>query len=147
MSNATMRKFGHPRTLVAETTCWTILARPQQATLGSLVLACREPATAFGQLSPAAFADLQTAVAGVEAMLKGFVAYEKINYLMLMMVDPDVHFHVIPRYEGTRRFEDVEFPDAGWPGPPALGSAVEPDAATLDRIVAALRSRWTGPVA
>ena len=31
-------------------------------------------------------------------MLRGFVAYERINYLMLMMVDPDVHFHVIPRY-------------------------------------------------
>jgi diadenosine tetraphosphate (Ap4A) HIT family hydrolase len=59
-------------------------------------------------------------------------------------VDPDVHFHVIPRYEGTRRFEGLEFPDAGWPGPPALGTAVEPDAAVLDRIVAALRARWAG---
>ena len=147
MSNATMRKFGHPRTLVAETAHWTVLARPQQVTLGSLVLACREPATAFGAIGPAAFADLQTAVAGVEAMLKGFVAYEKINYLMLMMVDPDVHFHVIPRYEGTRRFEDLDFPDAGWPGPPALASAVQPDAAVLDRIVAALRARWTAPAA
>jgi len=144
MSNATMRKFGHPRTVVAETAHWTVLARPQQVTLGSLVLACREPATAFGQVSPAAFAGLQGAVAGVEAMLKGFVGFEKINYLMLMMVDPDVHFHVIPRYEGTRRFEDLEFPDAGWPGPPALGAAVEPDAAVLERIVAALRARWTG---
>ncbi|HYH19634.1 MAG TPA: HIT family protein [Azospirillum sp.] len=143
MSNATMRKFGHPRTVVAETAHWTVLTRPQQVTLGALVLACREPATAFGQVGPAAFADLRVVVAGVEAMLKGFVAYDKINHLMLMMVDPDVHFHVIPRYEGTRRFQGLEFPDAGWPGPPALGVAVEPGAAVLERIVAALRARWT----
>ena len=43
---------------------------------------------------------------------------------MLMMVDPNVHFHVIPRYPEARRWRDVEFPDGGWPGPPQLGSAV-----------------------
>lgn len=142
MTNATMRKFGHPRTLLAETAHWAVLVRPQQVTLGSLVLACREPATSFGQVSPAAFAGLQTVVAGVEAVLKDAVGYDKINYLMLMMVDPDVHFHIFPRYEGIRRFAGTDFPDAGWPGPPALGQAVEPDAETLDRIVADLAGRW-----
>lgn len=147
MSNATMREFGHPRTLVAETAHWAVLVRPQQVTLGSLVLACREPATSFGQVSEAAFADLRTAVAGVEAALTGFVAYEKINHLMLMMVDPDVHFHVIPRYQDVRRFEGVEFPDAGWPGPPALGRSVEPPSAVFEQIVQTLRDRWDGPAA
>lgn len=147
MTNATMRKFGHPRSVVAETAQWSVLVRPQQVTLGSLVLACREPATAFGQVSPEAFADLQRAVSGVEAMLASFVGYEKINYLMLMMVDPDVHFHVIPRYDGTRRFETLDIADHGWPGPPALGQAVTLDPATLDRVVAALRARWTPPAA
>jgi diadenosine tetraphosphate (Ap4A) HIT family hydrolase len=41
-----------------------------------------------------------------------------------MMVDPNVHFHVIPRYSTTRQWNDVEFPDTGWPGPPHLNSAV-----------------------
>ncbi|WP_449234585.1 HIT family protein [Azospirillum doebereinerae] len=144
MANATMRKFGHPRSLVAETAHWAVLVRPQQVALGSLVLACREPATAFGQVSAAAFADLRTAVAGAEAVLGDFVSYERINHLMLMMVDPDVHFHVIPRYQGTRGFDGLEFPDCGWPGPPALGRFVEPPPPTLDRIVQALRERWTG---
>ncbi|MBP2301127.1 HIT family protein [Azospirillum picis] len=147
MANATMRKFGHPRTLVAETACWTVLLRPQQVTLGSLVLACREPATGFGQIGPRAFADLELAVAGVEAALKAFVAYEKINYLMLMMVDPDVHFHVIPRYDGERAFGGLTFRDHGWPGQPALGQAESPAPETLDAIVAALRACWTAPAA
>ncbi|WP_236024662.1 HIT family protein [Arenibaculum pallidiluteum] len=145
MTNATMRKFGHPQTLVAETAHWSVLVRPQQVTLGSLVLACREPVRAFGEVSPGAFAELQPVVSALEALLSGFVAYERINYLMLMMVDPDVHFHVIPRYQGTRSFEGTAFPDAGWPAQPALGSAVEPAPEMLDRIVAALRGRWAGP--
>ncbi|MBK1842672.1 HIT family protein [Azospirillum sp. YIM B02556] len=144
MTNATMRTFGHPRTLVAETAHWAVLVRPRQVALGALVLVCREPATAFGQVSAAAFADLREVVAGTEAVLGDFVSYEKINHLMLMMVDPDVHFHVIPRYRETRRFDGLEFPDRGWPGPPALGHFVEPPPATLDRIVQALRERWTG---
>ncbi len=41
---------------------------------------------------------------------------------MLMMVDPHVHFHVIPRYDGDRAWDGVEFADAGWPGPPDLKS-------------------------
>ena len=100
MANATSEKFGFPGTLVAETAHWSVLVRPQQVTLGSLVLVCREPATAFGAVSPQAFTDLHGVVARAERMLRDFVGYEKINHLMLMMVDPDVHFHVFPRYAG-----------------------------------------------
>jgi diadenosine tetraphosphate (Ap4A) HIT family hydrolase len=39
-----------------------------------------------------------------------------------MMVDPHVHFHVLPRYEKTRVFDDTDFPDPGWPGVPDLKS-------------------------
>ena len=142
MANATSEKFGFPGTLVAETAHWSVLVRPQQVTLGSLVLVCREPATAFGAASPQAFTGLHGVVARVERMLRDFVGYEKINYLMLMMVDPDVHFHVFPRYAGQREHGGLAFPDAGWPGPPALAQAVQPEAAVLGGLVAALRSRW-----
>jgi diadenosine tetraphosphate (Ap4A) HIT family hydrolase len=72
-------------------------------------------------------------VRGIERTLSAFVRYERINYLMLMMVDRDVHFHVLPRYEGARENEGLSFADAGWPGPPQLGQAVElgPAAAVL----------------
>ena len=48
---------------------------------------------------------------------------------MLMMVDPNVHFHVIPRYEGTRAWAGLDFPDAGWPGPPRRDAATVLDPA------------------
>jgi diadenosine tetraphosphate (Ap4A) HIT family hydrolase len=50
---------------------------------------------------------------------------------MLMMVDPNVHFHVIPRYSEPRRWGGIEFPDAGWPGPPQLASALALEADQL----------------
>jgi diadenosine tetraphosphate (Ap4A) HIT family hydrolase len=142
MPSATLTKFGYPATLIGETDHWTVLLRPQQVTLGSLVLICREPVTSFGAVSPAAFADLHRAVTRIEAILREFVSYEKINYLMLMMVDPDVHFHVIPRYSEARAHLGRSFPDAGWPGPPALGQAVEPEDTLRDDILQRLRNAW-----
>lgn len=143
MANATMEKFGAPESVVAEVGRWSVQVRPKQPTLGSLVLICSEPATAFSQLSPEAFSDLGEAVRLIEPVLKDYVGYERINYLMLMMVDPDVHFHVIPRYEGARDFAGERFADAGWPGPPNLGSGVDLAADQIAALVAELKSRWT----
>ncbi|MGB5093383.1 MAG: HIT family protein [Parvibaculum sp.] len=142
MANSTQQKFDYPQSLIAETPYWSLQTRRQQPALGAVVLICKEPATAFGQLSAAAFADLQGMIAAVERMLGGFVAYERINYLMLMMVDPDVHFHVIPRYSILRIFEEIEFNDAGWPGPPALAEAVALTDAQLDALTTHLRVLW-----
>jgi diadenosine tetraphosphate (Ap4A) HIT family hydrolase len=142
MTNATAVSFGFPETQVAETAFWRVLVRPKQPTFGALVLICKDEATAFSDISPQAFADLQVAVRGVEQMLRGVVDYQKINYLMLMMVDPDVHFHVIPRYEGERVHDGVSFPDAGWPGPPALGAAVDLGKEGAASLAARLRAAW-----
>lgn len=142
MANPTEIKFGDPATRIAQTDCWTVLLRPRQPTLGSLVLVCREPAVTFAALSPEAFAELRAIVGRVETVLREVTEYERINYLMLMMVDPDVHFHVIPRYPGTRSFFGVDYDDAGWPGPPALDENVSPEANARDALIERLRSAW-----
>ena len=123
--NQTTEKFGYPATLLKELDHWVILLRPAQVTLGSLVLAAKSDATAYGALPREAFAEQAEAVELMERALTRFTRYERINYLMLMMVDPNVHFHVIPRYSETRSWEGVDFPDTGWPGPPQFGSAVQ----------------------
>jgi diadenosine tetraphosphate (Ap4A) HIT family hydrolase len=142
MANATERKFGDPDNRIAQSDYWTVLLRPRQPTLGSLVLVCREEATAFSALSAAAFTDLQRMVRGIETALRTVVAYERINYLMLMMVDPDVHFHVLPRYSAPRESGGTAYPDTGWPGPPALEPAVVPDAAQRAALRALLVQAW-----
>ena len=140
--NETIRRFGHPETLVAEYEHWVVLLRPAQPTLGSLILAAKSEETAFSDLDAAAFAELPRAVADIEAVLAGAVGYGKINYLMLMMVDPHVHCHVLPRYEGERSACGVTVRDAGWPKVPALGEAVTLGAAQVEALTAWLRSLW-----
>lgn len=142
MSTPTLTNFGYPGTVVHEDGDWIVMVRPQQVTLGSLVLASRRPVGRFGAIGDDGFRALGPTVRRIEAALSAFVAYQKINYLMLMMVDPDVHFHVIPRYEGARQFAGLAFPDAGWPGPPDLKAAVAPAPEVLDALVEALRRTW-----
>jgi diadenosine tetraphosphate (Ap4A) HIT family hydrolase len=120
-----MRKFGYPDSLVREFEHWAVLVRPAQVTLGSLVLAAKSDAPAYSKLPDAAFAEQAIAVRAIESALREFCDYERINYLMLMMVDREVHFHVIPRYSAPREWEGLAFPDAGWPGPPQLKLVVE----------------------
>jgi diadenosine tetraphosphate (Ap4A) HIT family hydrolase len=133
--NPTIEKFGYPATLLAEFEHWLILLRPAQVTLGSLVLAAKSDATAYHQLPREAFAEQADATVAIEAVLKEFCAYERINYLMLMMVDPNVHFHVIPRYSESPDWNGIEFPDAGWPGPPRLDAAIKLDEGQLQALV------------
>ena len=119
--NATMAKFGYPENLIKDYVYWAVLLRPQQATLGALVLICKEDAAALSAISAGAFSELKEITSAIESSLKGCFNYDKINYLMLMMVDPDVHFHILPRYSTSRVFNQAEFADPGWPGPPDLG--------------------------
>ncbi|WP_395329877.1 HIT family protein [Novosphingobium sp. BL-8H] len=137
--NATMEKFGFPASLVAEFDHWVVLARPAQPTLGSLVLAAKSAATAFGDLPAQAHAELKQATAAIERALAEAVGYAKLNYLMLMMVDPHAHFHVIPRYEGVREWRGREFVDCGWPKVPDLGHAVALEGEELAALVAWLK--------
>jgi diadenosine tetraphosphate (Ap4A) HIT family hydrolase len=136
--NETARKFGYPQSLLHEFDFWAVLLRPVQVTLGSLVLVCREPVAHFGQVSAEASGELTHAVAKIESALGRAFSYDKINYLMLMMVDPDVHFHVLPRYEGERQFAGKAFRDEAWPGPPDitsnLGLAEDDHAALLEHL-------------
>ncbi len=122
--NPTIVSFAYPDSLVREFEHWVVLVRPDQVTLGSLVLAAKGDATAYGDLAHEAFAEQGQIVRLIEGALRAFCDYEKINYLMLMMVDPNPHFHVIPRYSRSRCWNGIEFPDTGWPKAPQLGSAV-----------------------
>ncbi len=136
--NPTIEKFGYPATLVKEYRHWLVLLRPAQVTLGSLVLAAKSEATAYGALPAEAFSEQGLAIAAIERALADFTRFERINYLMLMMVDPNVHFHVIPRYEGTRDWNGIDFPDCGWPGPPQLASAVTLNSDQIERLSASV---------
>tara|TARA_B100001540_G_C15712030_1_gene599007 strand:- start:627 stop:1067 length:441 start_codon:yes stop_codon:yes gene_type:complete len=118
--NQTLKRFGYPDTLIKEYDNWCILLRDQQITLGSLVLVCKDDVTKFSDISKNAFIEYRIVINDIEKRLQDKFKYDKVNYLMLMMVDPNVHFHVIPRYSKSKIFHGISFFDYGWPGIPTL---------------------------
>ena len=140
--NATMKKFGYPVTLIQEYRHWVVLLRPQQATLGALVLICKDDVESFAEINSTAFTELKEVTTAIEKHLKDCFNYDKINYLMLMMVDREVHFHVLPRYAETKLFHQAEFNDPGWPGPPDLTQNNETGEILNERILQTLKEAF-----
>jgi diadenosine tetraphosphate (Ap4A) HIT family hydrolase len=126
MPNATMLKFGYPGTLIREYDSWVVLLKPAQMTVGSLMLASKLDVEQVSHLPAEAFAELAQVTGDIESVLKGLFAYDRINYLLFMLVDPQVHFHVLPRYETPRDVVGVTFVDPFWPKPPAEMSRATP---------------------
>lgn len=140
--NETARKFGWPESQLADYDHWCVLLRPAQATLGSLVLVCKQDAHRFGEIGPAASAELHRVTARIEKVLGEAYEHDKLNWLMLMMVDPDVHFHVIPRYAAPRERYGMRFEDPAWPGPPRITDALEVPPDVLADMADDLRERF-----
>ena len=135
-------KFRVDELLIASTPAWSWSLRPAQATLGAGVLSLNRYAASFSDVSGAELAEMAVLVGQLEKAVKCAFGYDVINYLMLMMVDPHVHFHVIPRYEGARDHDGVRYADAGWPKAPDLGAAVTLDDDQRDVLVAWLKAAF-----
>lgn len=113
-------KFKVNDLLIAETQYWRWSLRPLQCTLGAGILSLKRPAESMSELTPAEGEDLITLIKIIEPTLKKAFDMEKMNYIMLMMVDYHIHYHVIPRYSCDKLFDGMNFKDLGWPKPPVL---------------------------
>jgi len=140
--NDTLATFGYPMSALREYEHWAVLLRPQQVTIGSMVVCTVGRQTRMADMPSAAFAELESVFNGAEGALRGAFGAEKINHLMLMMVDPHVHWHVIPRYSEPRTIGSTTIADEGWPALPALGSGVELPADDRAALRATLLAAW-----
>lgn len=105
---------------IARNRSWTWSLRPVQATIGAGILSLNRYAESMSSLSPTEGEDLILMMGTIESTLKRSLNYQKINYMMLMMVDLHIHFHVIPRYSDIINFEGIVWKDNGWPALPRL---------------------------
>lgn len=96
---------------------WVLSLRPQQLTLGSMVLSLKRPCTSLADLTADESQELGSIFHDVEQCQTALFAFDKINYLALMMVDNQVHMHILPRYQQSRDFAGIRFIDEHWPGP------------------------------
>jgi diadenosine tetraphosphate (Ap4A) HIT family hydrolase len=132
-------KFRVKELTIHETEFWVWSLRPVQATLGAGVLSAKRHHARLSDLEEAEFSDMHSVVQTIEGTLDQTFKLDGLNYLMLMMVDKHVHYHVLPRYADTAYFEGMSFPDPGWPGPPVLdvdATATE----TLNLILSQMKS-------
>jgi diadenosine tetraphosphate (Ap4A) HIT family hydrolase len=114
-------------------------------TLGCLILAENSQATALGQLTPEAMIEFAKVCRDAEAALQSAFQYDKINYIALMMVDPNVHFHLIPRYAALRQFDGLEFKDTGWPKHPDMLFTHDMKSSQLESLRMLLMDAWPHP--
>lgn len=115
--NPTHQKFCTPETLIKDYEHWSLVLRPNQCTLGSCVIVakCSADITSVGGLSPDAGAEFPSVAADFERALRATFGAVKFNYSALMMIDPQPHFHAIPRYETPPVFDGTPYPDTAWP--------------------------------
>ncbi len=143
MPNATLRKFGYPNSLIKSYQHWHLLLRPSQPTIGSLILISKENTHQYSGISEHALIEQKLITHEVEQSLKKRFNYTKINYLMLMMVDPVVHFHIIPRYERAVEFCNKEFSDESWPNPPNLSHNLNLNGTYTQELLNTLRNDFS----
>jgi diadenosine tetraphosphate (Ap4A) HIT family hydrolase len=113
-------KFRLDDLTVHESDDWTLSVRPGQPVLGALVLSSRHPAVDLSQVPSAAGAGMLDLMARAERGARGQFGAVRLNVLCLMMQDPLVHFHLLPRYGAAVEFAGTAWADTGWPGPPNL---------------------------
>lgn len=113
-------KFNLEKLKIYETDYWIWSLRPHQTTLGAGIISLKRQCATFGELLPEEFADLGNIIKVIEQTLKDTFNYDIMNYLMLMMVDKQVHYHVIPRYENEVELLGDVWKDTAWPGVPNL---------------------------
>lgn len=109
---------------IRELEYWIISLRPKQITLGSLVLSLKRECAYLSDLTSNESEELHKAFNEISEIYKKSFYPDKINYLALMMVDNQVHFHVIPRYKTSVEFNGEEYKDAFWPKPPSLSESL-----------------------
>ena len=118
---------------------WILSVRPGQITLGSMVISTGRGELDFASINPASGSDLAEAFAIAERLAKDVFGAVRINLACLMMKDPIVHFHVLPRYDREVERYGQTWLDGDWPGPPTFGPAPTTDE-TLAAIAADLRT-------
>lgn len=127
--SASLRKFQYPNSVIKSYQHWHLLLRFQQTTLGALILICKKPYQAYSELPSEVLSEQGLITREIEHVLKDKFNFSKINYLMLMMADPEVHFHIIPRYEHGANWKEKNYIDDSWPAPPNLVNKISLDQA------------------
>ncbi len=132
--------------LIKDYRYWTWSIRPAQCTLGASIVCMKRPVPTFADVLLEEMAELAIVGKDLETTLRKTFVYEKMNWLALMMVDQQVHFHVVPRYSAKKEFAGVSWEDPGWPklavlaGQNKLGDSPDTNPDIVAKVISAVKA-------
>ena len=127
-----------PEVLVHDFGPWALCLNRNQDLIGRCYLLLRRPCTDPLSITPQEQASLWACAAKSKAALTRLFAPDHWNFAFLMNVDPQVHFHLIPRYRNGRLFRGAEFADPQFGKHYPLGPERNLDTETLAALRVAL---------
>lgn len=99
---------------------WVISLHTNQITIGTLLMSLKRECFSLAELTHEEATEMKEVFFFASKLLGNSFKPDKMNYLSLMMIDKQIHFHVIPRYEDERVFENQVVIDEKWPAPPDI---------------------------
>lgn len=106
---------------------WSLSLRPAQITLGAMVLSVRSGKFNFADLTAQETTDMGAGFALAEQLARASYGAVRINILCLMMQDPIVHFHILPRYDHDINVGGQIWRDTDWPTAPTIRPIQTPE--------------------
>lgn len=131
-----------PRFLIAQSERWAVVLNTDQTLLGRCFLLLRRPETDITALTDAELIEMRAVTSKTKSVLKSLWDPDHFNYAFLMNVDPQVHFHVIPRYEARREFTGGTYVDSSFGGHYHVGVARTLEDDGYAAIITAMRSKF-----
>lgn len=128
---------------------WRVELNPNQQHLGRAFVGLREHTPSLSEVSEADMAEFRRIVIALEMATRAAFAPDVFNWMCLMNnakrdgQPTHVHWHMVPRYQGFREFNDHLFTDSAWPRQYNTGTD-EPyfaDSEMLTTIAEAVRRR------
>jgi diadenosine tetraphosphate (Ap4A) HIT family hydrolase len=133
--------FNEKENLIKEYKYWKLLIRNRNTTLGNCVAILKRHIEHFSEINTEEMSEFTKVVKNIEESLKKSFNYDKINYLILMMKDKHLHFHIIPRYLSPRNFVSTEWVDDEWPKP-TIRSKMNVSKEELEQIKNEILKNW-----
>jgi len=121
---------------------WTLVLNHNQSLLGKCMIVLNREETDAIRLTDEEWNALHHQTVRVKAALDSLFRPDHYNYAFLMNQDAQVHLHVIPRYEGTREWEGLQFHDADF-GSISIVETRVLDLRTLSRLSATISAALT----
>jgi diadenosine tetraphosphate (Ap4A) HIT family hydrolase len=119
-----INKFNLNELIVYQGTFWTWSLRTPHPTLGSSILFLNKPKNSLSEISDEENVEFLKIIKIIEFTLKLEFNYSKINYFCLMMFDPFVHFHIVPRYHTQYSYNNSFYIDDNYPKLPDLNNNI-----------------------